>query len=35
MVTPTTHMTVSDFDEWVNQPEQTTGLYELIGGRDF
>jgi Uma2 family endonuclease len=35
MVTPTTRMTVDEFDEWVNLPEQAEKLFELIGGEIF
>jgi len=35
MVTSTKHMTVTEFDEWVNLSEQAAHLYEFIGGEIF
>ena len=35
MVTTAKHMTVTEFDEWVNLPEQAEHLYEFIGGEIF
>jgi hypothetical protein len=32
MVTSIKRMTVVEFDEWVNLPEQADQLYEFIGG---
>jgi Uma2 family endonuclease len=35
MVTSTTRITVTEFDEWVNLPEQAQHLYEFIAGEIF